>query len=90
MKEELGEIGLLNADHLPQQILENIEDQENGKSILDLIRKLPLEYSTILMMKVILKSTSREVAQVMNVSTRTINKRQLKMVEMVSKIPKTE
>lgn len=71
---DIGEIGLLKFEHLPRAVLENIAESPY-KSILDVIKLLPLDKSVPLMMQIILNCSPQEVAEYHNVSVQSVYKK---------------
>jgi len=83
MTNEPGEIGLLNADHPPQDILENIAAMRHGNDLIDIMRKLPMEYSVPFMMQTILKCSVQEVADYHKITRQAVDKKNKKLLSIL-------
>ena len=60
---------------MPDCILENIAEQKQTETVLDAIRQLPIEHSTILMQRFVLNYTIREIAETLNISRQAVDKK---------------
>lgn len=84
MKEKIvGEIGLINADHLPPGMYENISGPEETRSTIDIIRKLPFHISVPVMMQMILKASVSEVADYLKISKQSVYKKNKCLVKIL-------
>lgn len=80
---EPGEIALLEFEHLPQAVMDNIADGRN-KSILDVIKTLSLDKSVPIMMQVILDATPQEVADYYNISIQAVYKKNKSFIKILN------
>jgi len=72
---DIGDIGLLEFEHLPKEIFENIAETPQASNIIDAICRLPLKYSAPAMMQIILKATPQEVAEYHKITARAVYKK---------------
>lgn len=72
---EMGDIPLLDFEHLEPHMFENIADPEQQQSFMDVLRKIPLELSVPIVMQVILRTSVAETADYLNISKQAVYKK---------------
>ena len=60
---------------MPDCILENIAEQKQTETVLDAIRQLPIEQSTIIIQRFILNYSIKEIAETLNISRQAVDKK---------------
>ena len=74
---------------IPQAILEQVEDITQRVNVLEMLRSLPLDLSTPLMMRYILGATNREIADYYGQRSRNFVQRKINLaLEIIKKSPK--
>ena len=65
----------IKFDIVPDCILENIAEQKQTETVLDAIRQLPIEQSTIIIQRFILNYSIKEIAETLNISRQAVDKK---------------
>ena len=65
----------IKFDIVPDCILENIADNKQSENVLDAIRQLPIEQSTIIIQRFILNYSIKEIAETLNISRQAVDKK---------------
>jgi hypothetical protein len=84
MIKEIGEIPLLNVDHLPPGMFENIANPIEATSTIDIIRKLPFHVSVPIIMQIVLHASVAETAEYLKISKQTIYKKNKCLIKILS------
>ena len=79
----------IRYEHIPQAIIEQIADQSQMPTIIDVIRRMPLDYGIILIARYLLGATQAEIANLMGCSQQRLSKKETQAINIIKKIIRT-
>ena len=68
---------------IPDCILENIAENKETENVIDAIRQLPMELSTIMMQRFVLNYSIKEIAESLKISRQAVDKKIKSSIEII-------